>query len=114
MYILIDVVCICLLVGQFQYKEESKHQIIYLTLTMAIGGAALIMMPVFGIYQRISKFFHTFIIIGSASAVDGIKKPRRKILIGGGYALLTFMYYLYYVIRDKYDIVPYVFYKGGG
>lgn len=110
-YVFLDIIIILMLISKFKKEKEESNLIIVCTVALAMGAASLIMMPVFGIYERVSKFFHSFIMIAMAYALNGIQNRRDKYVLNCIGIGCSFVYYAYIILIDAYQIVPFLFYE---
>lgn len=127
-YVLLDIFVILLLLDSHDtYKNEvfskeksmctwlvDKEQRIRLSnilcIAVSFGAVSLCLMNVIGIYLRVARFFHTFLIFAVPYAVIGIKNKYTRYGVLSGVLICSFVYYVYILGTNAYLIVPYKFF----
>lgn len=106
-YIFLEIAITVILVKSFERNSEKGKIILYSTI-MICACATLMMMPIFGIYERISKYFSAILVFSAPYAIDVIKKKYNRYVAESIFLVASSVYYLYIIGIDAYNIVPFL------
>lgn len=109
-YVALEVFTILLMLKAKKRESVEEKKLIVYSVALIAAACGLIMMPTFGIYERIAKFFQPFLILAIPFSLRMVKKKDMRYLIENGIVLFSIVYYLYIVLSDAYKIVPFSFY----
>lgn len=110
-YVILDIfLFISLIMSYEKYEKKNKELINILCMSVSFGAASLIMINKFGIYERIARVFHAFLLLAVPYAAIGIKNKYTRYVILLVVLMCTFIYYVYLIGTNAYLIVPYKFF----
>lgn len=111
-YVALEASLLFLMLKNYDMDEENQAKLVTISIGLVLAAFGLIMMPRFGIYERIAKFYQPFLILAVPYAISGIKVKTNKYIYMLSFMLLSFIYFLYIIVTNAYRIVPFVFYSG--
>ena len=111
-YVTIELLVLFVMLKNYKMEEDNRYQIVIYSIGLVCAAFALIMMPRFGIYERIAKFFQPILVLAIPFALEGIKVRDNKRIVEIGIMSFSIMYYIYIIITNAYLIVPFQFWKG--
>lgn len=109
-YIAIEMVVLVILLYGNSINENNRIEMIILCISLTGAIFGLIMMPTFGIYERIAKYFQPILILAIPKSIKTIKS--RSLHNVAKWTVLTYglTYYSYMLLSDPYNLVPFEFY----
>lgn len=111
-YVIIELFVLVLILKNRNMDDENRTIMTIYSVALVLAGTTLIMMPVFGMYERIAKFFQVFLILAVPYALEGIKSQNNQKFIQFGIVAYGLVYYIYIVATNAYLIVPFEFWNG--
>lgn len=111
-YVLVELLVLVLILKNYEMNDENRAQMVVYSIALVLASATLIMMPVFGMYERIAKFFQVFLILAVPYALEGIKSQNNQKFIQFGIVAYGLVYYIYIVATNAFLIVPFEFWNG--
>ena len=111
-YVAVEIFTVFLIIKNYEMEEENRAKIVVYSIGLVFAAFGLIMMPRFGIYERIAKFFQTFLIVAIPYALNSIRLVKNKQIITTSVVAFSLLYYVYIVVTNAYLIVPFQFWQG--
>ena len=109
-YIFLEIAIVIILVRSFEddMQSENNKKIVIYSIIMVCASATLIMMPVLGIYERISKYFSAMLVFSIPFTLSIIKKRKNKQILQAIFFISSTIYYLYIFGIDAYSLIPFI------
>jgi len=111
-YVILDAVVLFLIFENYEFNEFNRKWIVIYSISLLMASLGLLMMPRFGIYERIAKFYHPFLILSVPYAIEGLQVERTQRVMKIGIILFSSIYYAYIILTNAYRIVPFEFWNG--
>ena len=107
-YVMIEMITVMIMINRYKIKGVNGNKVIVYSLALTFAAMGLIMMPTFGIYERIAKYFQPFLILAIPFALESVNNKYLRLVSLMFIVGYSFIYYAYIIYTNPYRIVPFV------